>query len=386
MSLAWLRQVIDREWPDDAPAKGSIVAVAAYFIKSGDPDGRNVFPAIDTMARDLRLSRHTVLGVTKAMQAEGMLERAGKIRTGTINYRLRLEPIEAENVSGGASDSVPSSVSSSAQRGTLPTTYDRKGVGGGGEGSPDGNTPAAVATGSETGDIKTITTAAIIHDDRANHIITDFITAFDARFAKRERSNTVAIQRLEPTHSKLRTEIVAKIDAGWPQDHLIERIIAGLPGDERKIDTLTGLVATKLSRLPDQPDHTARKIIADRSITAEAARKIDAAERKTEQTAEERQATHDAKIRRGDALRAYRRAVRKLHPDRDADAEMKMLAAELDTLLGGDEADSAAWPLSPEWISGVRDEIECLADADYQWPTESKIINALPAARTVQTW
>ena len=348
ISLAWLRQVIDREWPDDAPAKGSIVAVAAYFIKSGDPDGRNVFPAIDTMARDLRLGRHTILGVTKAMQAEGMLERVGKIRTGTINYRLRLEAVEVESVSDSASDSVPRSASSSAQRGTLPTTYDRKGVGGGGgDGSPDGNTPAAVATGSKTGDAKTIVPAVMIDDDRANRIIIDFITAFDARFAKRERSSTVATQRLEPHRDKLRLQIVTKIDAGWPQDHLIDRIIAGLPADDRKIGTLTGLVASKLHRIPDKPDATARQLITEREVAAAAAIKKKEADRKRKEADRKReielaalqaQRTLEAKIkRREDAIADLRAAVTENGQHSDIEGAVASILMTIDA--GADTTD-----------------------------------------------
>ena len=366
MSLAWLRQVIDREWPDDAPAKGSIVAVAAYFIKSGDPDGRNVFPAIDTMARDLRLSRHTVLGVTKAMQAEGMLERAGKIRTGTINYRLCLEPVEAENVSGSASDSVPSSVSSSAQRGTLPTTYDRKGVGGGGggEGSPDGNTPAAVATGSETGDIKTITTAVMIHDDRANHIITDFITAFDARFAQLNRKDP---QRLEPHNDKLRRAIITKTDAGWPQHHLIDRITADLP---RNIHSITGLIASKIAALPDKPDATALAfILADDAATKLRQAAIDL--RQSQENGKAADELRERRDRRNRAIREFERAVRRVGTP-DVDEVVREMVASLD-----DEAqycdDPEAWPLSEAWVECLGIETEILRDQ----------IRALQAAKTV---
>jgi len=343
ISLAWLRQVIDREWPDDAPAKGSIVAVAAYFIKSGDPDGRNVFPAIDTMARDLRLGRRTVLDVIKAMQAESMLERVGKIRTGTINYRLRLEAVEVESVSDSASDSVPSSASSSAQRGTLPTTYDRKGVGGGGggEGSPDGNTPAAVATGS------------IINDDRANQIIAEFITAFDARLAQLNRKDT---QRLEPHNDKLRRAIITKTDAGWPHLHTIDRITDDLP---RTIHSITGLITSKIADLPDKPDATALAFI----LNDEAAAKLKQAEtglRQDQETCEAANDIRERRDRRARAIREFRRAVRNSGAA-DVDEAVNEMVASLDD-EGRNESNPEAWPLSQTWVEFLKDETDLLRD------------------------
>jgi hypothetical protein len=284
-----------------------------------------------------------------------MLAKTGRTRYGTIIYRLCL--------SGHTSsiDAVPDAVPHAVPLGTHnPQPSTDKGEGGGD--TPGADAPAARVAGLNTGDTETIEPAATIDGEHADQLVTEFIAAFHATFAKRERSKTTPMQHLEPSHQKLRTGIVTKLDAGWPRDHLIERIINILP-DDRKIDILSGLVAHKLSQLPDAPDATA---IAH-AVEVEAKRRIDDAERKTEQTAEQRQATREAEYRRSAAIKDYRRAVRKHHPDRNADEETRQMVQELDA-EAEHESDPAGWPLSAGWVELVRNEISELASPGYKWP------------------
>lgn len=341
IKLAWQDQIIAAEWPEK-PARATIYAVAMMLASFADRDGSGACPAVGTIASALRVKRQTVCDVLAMMVDADHLTKTGRTAYGTTIYSLRLKRHTETTLA------VPHAVS---PRGTQLPTLDRKGEGGG-DSSPGTDTPTAVVAGTNTDDIKTIKRAATLGDQHADLTVASFVTDFDATFAKRERSSTVAAQRLEPTHSKLRTEIVAKIDAGWPQDHLIDRLIASLPADDRKISTLTGLVANKLSRLPNAPDYTARQIINDRNIATEATRKLDAARAQHELDTKSK--------RREEAITRYRKALKRYGKVTDLetlDAEVASMVQSLDDEAQYDD-DPAAWPLSATWIEFIDTETE----------------------------
>lgn len=376
IKLVWQEQIIRHEWPDK-PRKKEIICTAAVLVGYASLDGRDCFPTIKTVAREAGMKPKTVIDCIRAMRKAGMLEASGKASTGANRYTLRLVAVPDET-HPDTEQIAPSVAPSVAPRGTQPPTLDRKGEGGGD--APGADAPAARVAGTKTADIKTIEPAVIIDGDRANELVKDFIAAFTPAYAT--RSKTKGERKLEPTHRALRTAIITKLDAGWQRDHLIERITADMP-DDRKITTLNGLVSYKLSELPDAPDATA---IAH-AVEVEAKRRIDDAERKTEQTAEERQATHEAQLKREYWLRAFRRAVRKHHPDRDADAEMRMLEVELDA-EAEHESDPVGWPLSAGWVQLVRDEIAALCEPDYKWPdaTDAETTAQAPTVTQGGSW
>jgi len=376
IKLAWLDQIIRHEWPDK-PAKNSMIAVGAILATYADPDGRNCFPSVRTIAGDAGIKYATAIDCIKTMRSAGMLEREGKASNGQNRYRLCLVAMPDETLPD-IEQTALSVAPSVAPRGTQLPTLDRKGEGGG-DSSPDGNTPAAVATGSKTGDAKTIMPAVMIDDDRANRIIIDFITAFDARFAERARGKTVATQRLEPHHDKLRLQIITKIDAGWPQDHLIDRIIGGLPGEDRGIRYLTGFVASKIEKLPDRPDHTAQLIINEGKVAAAAQIKLDEADRKRRETDKadqaERLLEHQTD-RRNQAINRYRQALERYGTSDDIDASVTNYVSWLDSTADEEPLDrQAGWPLSKEWIAEVEDEIKYMTD--YAKEGEQKFHEAL---------
>ena len=353
IKLAWLDQLIRHKWPDK-PAKNSMIAVGAILATYADPDGRNCFPSVRTVAGDAGIKYATAIDCIKTMRSAGMLEREGKASNGQNRYRLCLVAMPDETLPD--IDQTALSVAPSvAPRGTQLPTLDRKGEGGG-DRSPADDAPPAVVAGINT------------DDDRANQIIGEFITAFDATFAKRERSSTVATQRLEPHHDKLRRQIVTKIDAGWPQDHLIDRIIGGLPPDERKINTLTGLTASKLQRIPDQPDAAARTVINAREVAATAQLKRKEAERKrreAEKVEKEAADLQEKKSRRSKAIRDYRHVAKVYGAFADVDAGVAEMVADLDDEAQHEETpqDIEAYPLSETWIEMLITEANELRQA-----------------------
>jgi hypothetical protein len=357
IKLRWIEQVIEHEWPEK-PARLAIVGVAAVLQKYGDPGGGGICPARGTIAATLRIKPQTLDDVLELMIGAGMLAKTGRTRYGTMIYRLCL--------SGHTSsiDAVPDAVPHAVARETHnPQPSTDKGEGGGD--TPGADAPAARVAGLNTGDTETVEPAVLIEGDRADDLIIDFIAAFQAAFAKRERGKTTSMQHLEPSHGKLRTAIITKLDAGWPRDHLIDRIINTLP-DDRKIDTLSGLVTYRLSQLPDAPDATARKIIEKAKVDAEAKRKKAEAKRKqaeadaeAERARRERDAARQAKReldrktkRREDAIAAYRVALEPCTNITDIDAKVASLIAELDA--GADtQPDPVAARLSDWWIKEI---------------------------------
>jgi len=344
IKLAWQDQIIAAEWPEK-PARASIYAVAMMLASFADRDGGGACPAVATIASKLRVKRQTVCDVLGIMVEGGHLAKTGRTAYGTVIYSLCLTR-HTESTAG-----VPHAVS---PRGTQLPTLDRKGEGGG-DRSPADDAPTAVVAGINT------------DDDRANQIIGEFITAFDATFAKRERSSTVATQRLEPHHDKLRRQIITKIDAGWPLDHLIDRIIADLP-DDYKINSLTGLTASKLQRIPDQPDAAARTVIKTREVAAAAQIKLDEADRKQRETIQKR--------RRDDALDRYRKTLIEYRWVDDVDAEVAAFIEINDTEDGTFDslAQREAWQLCDEWIGAVEYEIKWVIE---NASTARKTIDAL---------
>jgi len=364
IKLAWLDQIIRHEWPDK-PAKNSMIAVGAILATYADPDGRNCFPSVRTVAGDAGIKYATAIDCIKTMRSAGMLEREGKASNGQNRYRLCLVamPDETHPDIDQTALSVAPSV---APRGTQPPTLDCKGEGGG-DRSPAGDTPTAVAAGANTRDAKTITTEVLIDDDRANQIIGEFITAFDATFANRERSSTVATRRLEPHNDKLRRQIITKIDAGWPLDHLIDRILADIPNDY-KINSLTGLAAYKLQQLPDKPDATAYTVIKTREVAATAQLKLDEADRKrreAEKADKDAADLQEKKSRRSKAIRDFRQVAYVYGAFTDLDAGVAQVVADLDDEAQYEETPQAieAWPLSDCWIEFINTEANELRNA-----------------------
>jgi hypothetical protein len=342
IKLRWIEQVIDHDWPEK-PARLAIVGVAAVLQKYGDPGGGGICPARGTIAATLRIKPQTLDDVLELMIGAGMLAKTGRTRYGTMIYRLCL--------SGHTSsiDAVPDAVPHAVPLGThKPPPSTDKGEGGGG--TPGADAPAARVAGLNTGDTETIKPLVTIDGEHADQLVTGFIADFKPAYAK--RSKNANGRNLEPSHRALRTGIITKLDAGWPCDHLIDRIIADMP-DDRKINTLTGIVAHKLSELPNAPDATALA----HTIAAEAKRRIDDAERKTEQTAETESIDREARFRRKQAIKAYRRAVAKYRPAIDADKATREMVESLDA-EGQDDDDPAAWPLSPLWVEWMHNEID----------------------------
>ena len=378
IKLAWLEQIIKHDWPTK-PAKGSMIATAAILATYANPDGQDCYPAISTVAVQARIKPQTVIDCIKAMRVAGMLEMQGKVHTGQNRYRLCLAAMPDETLPD--IEQIASSIASSiASRDTQLPTLERKREGGG-DSSPAGNTPAAVATGSNIGDTTTTRIAVMIHGEHADLIVSEFVAAFDAKFAQRARRSTVAAQRLEPHQPKLRTAIITKIDAGWPQDHLIDRIIPTLPADDRII-YLTSLVASKLTQLPDEPDHDARRFITAQEVTAAAEHSLKEAELKLQ---EQTQADH-LKRDHATALRHRKKAITKLRaavvkysiaPDKDA--ELAKIVAEIDA-EAEHEDDSAGWPLSEGWLEVIHDEIDSLK---YECEHKKIVIDLINKARHI---
>jgi len=356
IKLAWQDQIIAAEWPEK-PARASIYAVAMMLASFADRDGGGACPAVATIASKLRVKRQTVCDVLGIMVEGGHLAKTGRTAYGTVIYSLCLTR-HTESTAG-----VPHAVS---PRGTQLPTLDRKGEGGG-DRSPAGDAPTAVAAGTNTGDAKTITTEVLIDDDRANQIIGEFITAFDATFANRERSSTVATRRLEPHNDKLRRQIITKIDAGWPLDHLIDRMLADIPNDY-KINSLTGLAAYKLQQLPDKPDATACTVIKTREVAATAQLKLDEADRKrreAEKADKDAADLQEKKSRRSKAIRDFRQVAYVYGAFTDLDAGVAQVVADLDDEAQYEETPQAieAWPLSDCWIEFINTEANELRNA-----------------------
>jgi hypothetical protein len=253
IKLIWLEQIIEHKWPKK-PAKATIVAVAAKLVTYGDRAGKGIYPAAETIANPLGIKRQTVFDVLKVMVAEGMLTRQGKTNYNTNIYDLKLAPKADENELESVPQSVPQSVT---PRGTQSSSLSRKGE------RDDEYSPTPAAKAAVAG-----IELSRIEGEQANQIITNFITAFDSAFAARPRSSTLPTASLEPSHPKLRAAIIAKHEAAWPLNHLIERTLKNVTNDERDITTLAGLVASILNRLPADLDATARKAIEAEKVAA----------------------------------------------------------------------------------------------------------------------
>jgi hypothetical protein len=376
IKLAWVGQIIRHEWPDK-PRKTSIIATAAVLAEYASLDGRDCFPTINTVAREVGIKPATVIDCIKAMRKAGLLEASGKASTGANRYTLRLVAVPDET-HPDTEQIAPSVAPSVAPRGTQPPTLDRKGEGGGD--APGADAPAARVAGLNIGATETIKPLVTIDGEHADQLVTEFIADFEPAYAK--RSKNANGRNLEPSHRALRTGIITKLDAGWPCDHLIDRIIADLP-DDRKINTLTGIVAHKLSELPNAPDATALA----HTIAAEAKRRIDDAERKTEQTAETESIDREARFRRKQAINAYRRAVAKYRPAIDADKATREMVQSLDA-EGQDDDDPAAWPLSPLWVEWMHNEIDELRQEHQarQAPSEHETTAQAPTVTQGGSW
>jgi len=346
IKLAWQDQIIAAKWPEK-PARTSVYAVAMMLASFADRDGSGACPAVATIASKLRVKRQTVCDVLGIMVEGGHLTKTGRTAYGTVIYSLCLTR-HTESTAG-----MPHAVS---PRGTQLPTLDRKGEGGGGN-APFGDTPTAVASGQD-----------------ADRIIAEFRSAFETRFATRSNDKPIEPRRLEPSNQLLRQQIITKIDAGWPQDHLIDRVL-NLINHDKPIGSLTGLVRHHLSQLPDQPDYDAH-LITDQGVKAMATAMLKEAERKQAQQDQSANDVRERRSRRNRAIKRFSHNLKVYGVFDDHEAGMAQLIAEYDSEAQYESKPELreAWPLSDQWIEEVLGETEEYRDA---WKAQRQEINQL---------
>jgi hypothetical protein len=93
ITFVWMALVQDHDWPERStnekiPSRVQIVAVAFVLLRHADADGRNVFPAVGTVAELAGVGLATVRNVYRVMRGEGFLRPDGNGRHRTVKYRL----------------------------------------------------------------------------------------------------------------------------------------------------------------------------------------------------------------------------------------------------------------------------------------------------------
>jgi hypothetical protein len=237
ITFAWRDRVTATPWGRDAgtPSRSTVMAVALVLESHADPDGGNVCPAIATIAREAGTNRNGVVEVINALIDRELLRRDGKARKGVIRYRLKLpDPDDAGAIS------TDSSTPSSTEAATQPTTNHPLEGGGGGTAASAAPPAAAGASPPIAPDLLSATLTTI---DKIQALL-------DAR----KRPSTQEAPRLKRYDARLRQIIAAKIGTGWAPDDLASEATCDLPGDEKKISSITALTSHLIDKLPDQPD------------------------------------------------------------------------------------------------------------------------------------
>jgi hypothetical protein len=236
ITFAWRDRVTATPWGRHVgtPSRSTVMAVAGVLERHADPDGSNVCPSIDTIRREAGTNRNGVVEVINALIDRELLRRDGKARKGVIRYRLMLpDPDDAGAIS------TDSSTPSSTEAATQPTTNHPL-EGGGGTAASAAPPAAAGASPPIAPDLLSATLTTI---DKIQ-------TLLDAR----KRPSTQEAPRLKRYDARLRQIIATKIGTGWAPDDLASEATCDLPGDEKKISSITALSSHLIDKLPDQPD------------------------------------------------------------------------------------------------------------------------------------
>jgi len=93
ITFVWMALVQDHDWPERStakkiPSRVQIGAVAFVLLRHADADGRNVYPAVGTVAELAGVGLATVRNVYQVMRGEGFLRPDGNGRHRTVKYRL----------------------------------------------------------------------------------------------------------------------------------------------------------------------------------------------------------------------------------------------------------------------------------------------------------